>query len=295
MPLSEHLARFKPLQIDTASGVMQYRSAASMEASKLPVTHVLLHGIGSGSASWVHQFIQTTKISDASTRVLAWDAPGYGASSALPTSAPLATDYARRMWDWLDAVRNADNSKEEPNQPITLVGHALGCLIAASATRSAPQRVKKLILLSPAQGYARASTDIRAKKLNDRLEALARLGVVQMAQSRAAAMLSVSASADQIEFVQTIMSQINPMGYAQAARMLSAGDLLTDLEDVTCPMMVASGNADNITPPADCIAAAAHVGSPYTSLIGAGHACAIEAPDAICKLLGLNEIHEVNA
>jgi pimeloyl-ACP methyl ester carboxylesterase len=292
MQLVDQLAHFRPRQIATPAGVVQYRSAASVGASTLPVTHVLLHGIGSGSGSWVQQFVQTTKITESPVRVLAWDAPGYGASAALSAGTPTARDYALQVWAWLDAVHAADGVAGEVPQPITLVGHSLGCLMAASATWLAPHRVKQLILLAPAQGYARADDSVRAKKLNDRLDTLARLGPAQMAQTRGAAMLSPAATSDQIELVQSIMAKIIPHGYTQAARMLAHGDLFNDLEGIRCPIIVASGSADTITAPAACIAAAAHARAPYISLAGSGHACAIEAADAVNQLLGLNVIQE---
>ena len=70
-------------------------------------------------------------------------------------------------------------------------------------------------------------------------------------------------------------------------RLLVGGDLLTDLSAVTCPVAVASGSADTVTPPAACSAAAAHVNAPYTSIAGAGHACALEAPGEVSRLIGL--------
>ena len=79
------------------------------------ITHVLLHGIGSGSASWVQQL---DVVADASAlRVLAWDAPGYASSSPLTPAEPTAADYGLRLWAWLDALACST--------PITLVGHSL--------------------------------------------------------------------------------------------------------------------------------------------------------------------------
>jgi pimeloyl-ACP methyl ester carboxylesterase len=297
MQLFDQLAHFKPLFVAAKAGVVQYRAANSMGAmptrKPLPVTHVLLHGIGSGSANWVHQFTQTAAATHAPIRVLAWDAPGYGGSDALPMAAPAARDYSLQVWAWLDAVHSADGLMGKPAEPITLVGHSLGCLMAASAAWLQPSRVKQLILLAPAQGYARGEAAVRAKKLNDRLDTLARLGPEQMAQTRGAAMLSPTASLEQIAFVQSTMAQINRHGYTQAARMLATGDLLTDLAGIRCPIIIASGSADSITPPEACIAAAAHAGAPYVSLPGAGHACAIEAADAVNRLLGLGASREV--
>ena len=178
--------------------------------------------------------------------------------------------------------------------PLVLVGHSLGCLMAASAAVQQPQRVGRLILLAPAQGYARAPASERDKKLQDRLDSLARLGPAGMAQARGAAMLSASASADQVAFVQQAMAEVNPAGYAQAARMLAGGNLLADLSHFAaqtaqsaCPVTVASGSADDITPPAGCLQTATHINAPYVSLGAVGHACAVEAADQVTRLIGL--------
>ncbi len=292
MSLFELLGPFEPRQLATSQGVVQYREAAA-PGPQQAVSHVLLHGIGSGSASWVHQLAlaqQPSHLSNASkaaTRLLAWDAPGYGASVRLPMASPSAADYAQRLWAWLDAL-NASEGRAP--SPVTLVGHSLGCLMAASAAVQRPERMLRLVLLSPAQGYARASATDREKKLKDRLGNLDRLGPQGMADLRGAAMLSPQASAKQIAFVQSVMAQIDPLGYTQASRMLSTGDLLSDLsllERLKCPVSVASGSADTVTPPAACQAAAAHIHAPYTSIEGAGHICALEAADAVSRLIGL--------
>ena len=75
--LEARLARFPAQQIWLASQrAVSYREVDSADNSALPL--VLLHGIGSGAASWVQQFEGL----GATRRVLAWDAPGYGASDA---------------------------------------------------------------------------------------------------------------------------------------------------------------------------------------------------------------------
>ena len=272
----------------------------------LAVTHVLLHGIGSSSANWLAQLEAVS--GNQTLRVLAWDAPGYGGSAALPMDTPTATDYAQRLWVWLDAVAAQDAQRDDRRgaqihaapAPITLVGHSLGCLMAASAAQQWPQRVSQLILMSPAQGYAQALPAERDKKLQDRLDLLARLGPAGMAQLRGAAMLAPDAHADHVALVQHIMAQIDPHGYAQAARMLAGGDLLSDLSRYAAhaapagqaapsarPIIVASGSADTITPPAGCQQVAAHINAPYVSLGAVGHACAIEAADEVTRLIGL--------
>ena len=274
--LADRLQGYALRSVVTPVGTVAYRESGAAAGA---VSHVLLHGIGSASASWLMQL--EAAAGDDKVRLLAWDAPGYGGSDALPMDEPVAADYAQRLWAWLDAI-GASTA-----EPFTLVGHSLGCLMAASAARKGAHRIKNLVLLSPAQGYARATAAERAQKLNERLDNLAKLGPVGMAQRRGAAMLSPNATAGQVAFVQNTMAQIHPAGYTQAVRLLVGGDLLTDLSALTCPVAIASGSADTVTPPAGCIAAAAQVGAPYTSIAGAGHACAVEAPDEVSRLIGL--------
>ena len=273
--LDELLRRFPSRSAALGDAALQFRQSGN---PTIAPTHVLLHGIGSGSASWVHPLAAAQAARH--LHLLAWDAPGYAASSPLPMEAPQASDYAGRLWQWLDHMA--------AHAPVTLVAHSLGCLVAAYAARTAPQRVRRLILLSPAQGYARAAAAERDKKLHDRLQALASLGPLGMAQKRGSAMLSPAASDEQLRFVQEVMAQIVPAGYRQAARLLAHGDLLADLAQVTCPITVASGEADGITPAAACKAVAAAVNAPYLSLGAVGHVCALEAATAVSHLLGLD-------
>lgn len=252
---------------------VSYREAGSAAE----VTHVLLHGIGSASGSWVRQL---EAAQDKPLRVLAWDAPGYGSSTPVAADWPKADDYAARVWAWLDAL--------DVRAPIALVGHSLGALMAARAAVQAPQRVQRLVLLSPAGGYGNAEAAVREQKLNDRLATLQRLGPQGMAQARGAAMLSPGAPAELVEAVRESMSQVIPAGYTQAARLLAHGTLADDVAQLRLPIAVASGSADGITTPAACQAVAKAAGVAWNDLGSAGHACPLEAPGNVNALLGLH-------
>ncbi len=257
------------------------QSIQFLSSGKSPtVTHVLLHGIGSGMMSWTHQ-LERVK-SSPQHQLVAWNAPGYGASTKLSSPEPKAEEYAERVWQWLEFLG--------VKTPVTLVGHSLGCLMAAAATRLNASRVKQLILLSPARGYGASSKDLREKKLNDRLANLIEHGPLGMAKLRAHAMLSAQAPEALRLRVQEIMSQVDPKGYTQAAHMLANADLCWELTHPkpTCPVTVASGHLDVITSPEDCSLVAQALGLPLIDLGPMGHACALEGADVVSSLIGLD-------
>jgi len=275
MSLEQQLDAFALQQQPTPGGAISWRAAGEARAPVL----FLLHGIGSASASWLAQLL-AAQGGSLPRRVLAWDAPGYGASQALPMPEPAARDYAQRLWDWLDALHI---------HRVALAGHSLGALMAAAACRLQPDRVERLTLLSPAQGYARAEPSVQQARLRDRLHNLATLGPQGMARKRGAAMLSAEASPEQIAFIQSVMAQVNPAGYTQASHMLAGGDIADDLQAMPAALLasavVASGSVDGITPAEGCRALAQATGLPYLSLGPVGHACALEAGAAVTRLL----------
>ena len=100
---------------------------------------VLLHGIGSGSGSWLSQLDGLS----GEHRIIAWDAPGYGATTPVESPSPKATEYAAALENLLAAL-NAE--------PAVLIGHSFGALTAGSYA-STHGDLPMLILADPANGY----------------------------------------------------------------------------------------------------------------------------------------------
>ncbi|OXI30329.1 alpha/beta hydrolase [Burkholderia sp. AU16741] len=254
-----------------AAGTIGYRAAGVQRAGRaLPV--VLLHGIGSGAASWVSQ-LDTL---GASRRVLAWDAPGYGVSTPVHGGSPAAADYAASLNAWLEALGI---------ERCVLVGHSLGAIIAGGLARVMPARIAGLLLISPAGGYGSAPADTRESRRDARLAMLAELGPAGLAEQRSGNMLSGFANEEARAWVRWNMARVVPAGYAQATHLLANADLAADLAGFRGCTAVAVGAYDAITPPAACerIAAAAQV--ELQVIPQAGHAGYVEQPAVYSSLI----------
>ncbi|MFM0341269.1 alpha/beta fold hydrolase [Paraburkholderia fungorum] len=269
--LEARLARFPAQQIWlTSQRAVSYREVDRAEGTALPL--VLLHGIGSGAASWVQQL----EVLGTTRRVLAWDAPGYGASTPVAADSPVASDYAAVLKDWLDALGI---------ERCVLLGHSLGAIIAGAFAAAHPQRVAGLLLLSPAGGYGTASADVRETRRDQRLAMLAELGPQGLAETRSANMLSAHASEEARAWVRWNMARVIPQGYAQATHLLANADLAADLARYKGRINVAVGAYDTITLPAACERLAQIAATQLQVVPRAGHAGYIEAPSAYTAII----------
>ncbi len=255
-------------RVQTALGRISYRRAGAG-----PKNLVLLHGIGSQSASWVQQLEGLST----AFRVFAWDAPGYGESDPIATEAPSAGEYAATLESFLTAL--------EVTHPI-LVASSLGALMATSFAATCPGRVAGLVLLNPAGGYGLAEPAVREGRLASRLERLARLGPQGMAENLPGGMLSGAASRKAREIAMWSQARIDPQGYAQAARMLAHGTLVNDAARYPGPVRVVATSADTITPAQDCERiAGAFPRAVYQLLDGPGHLSYVESPGLVNALI----------
>lgn len=226
---------------------------------------VLLHGIGSGAASWLQVALQLSQ----QAHVVAWDAPGYGDSTPLADAQPRAEAYAERLRRTLDALGI---------EQCLLVGHSLGALTAAAFAQAHPARVARLVLISPARGYGASDRAVqRLQVRSKRLAALEQLGIAEMAAQRSAHMLSPRPGAQAVAWVRWNMSRLNPGGYRQAVELLCGDDLLRHAP-LAMPCEVHCGEADSITAPQDCLSLARALGAPFNLIPDAGHASPIEQP-----------------
>ncbi|MGH6627860.1 MAG: alpha/beta fold hydrolase [Burkholderiaceae bacterium] len=236
-------------------------------------TVVLLHGISSGAASWLHTAVRVGE----QLHVIAWDAPGYGDSTPLQGEAPTDADYAARLHELLQALNV---------RHCVLVGHSLGALMACAYARElGADRVVGLVLISPAGGYGGAAqADASARVRSERRDALQTLGVAGLAERIAQRLLSPAADAAARAWVQWNTARLHPAGYLQAVELLCASDL-GNSRGLAMPVEVHCGDADVVTPPAACRGWARLYAAPFDLINGAGHASPVEQPEAVARLI----------
>ena len=260
------------MEIDSKSIATAHGEITCLEAgSGEPL--VLLHGIGSGAASWQAQL---EAFSDR-YRVIAWDAPGYGGSAPVGPTVPDARDYAGVLAQFLDAMEIGS---------CHLVGHSLGALMVCSFARRWPDRVKSLLIGDPAAGYGDAGTEIQAQRRDARLGLLDRLGPEGLARERHGNLLSGDAPDWARKRVHDIMARIRPDGYRQAVELLMNGTIHADAAEIDLPVTVVVGGADTVTPPEGCRKVSeSFAKSRFEILPGLGHASYVEGPDAFNVVL----------
>lgn len=270
-PFAALLARFPEQRVPAGPvGTIGYREAGALRRARDSV--VLLHGIGSGAASWVRQLDEL----GAGRHLLAWDAPGYGVSTPVASPSPVAADYAASLRGWLDALGV---------ERCVLVGHSLGAIVAGAFARTDPERVAGLLLISPAGGYGAAPAQVRDARRDARLKMLAELGPRGLADARSANMLSSQAGDAARAWVRWNMARVVPRGYAQATHLLANADLAADLAHWSGRTAVAVGANDTITPPAACEPIAAAARAELEVVPQAGHAGYVESPAAYSALI----------
>jgi pimeloyl-ACP methyl ester carboxylesterase len=259
--LDERIAAFPSKRTVIGGKALAYRESGEGPAL------VLLHGIGSGSASWLFQLEGLA----ARFRMIAWDAPGYGESDAYSIERPQPADYARALSVFTGVLQLKN---------FVLVAQSLGGLIAAAYARLFPT-LPGMLLISPAGGYAGDFS-----KVEDRLRTLDALGPEGLAEKRAAGMLSPNPPPIALELVRWNYRRIRREGYRQAAYCLAQGNLREDAPYYPGRVLVACGSADAITPEAGCREIAARFpNSSFKSLPGLGHASPVEGPEEVNRMI----------
>jgi pimeloyl-ACP methyl ester carboxylesterase len=226
---------------------------------------VMLHGIGGNATQFRHQMDALAE----SRTVIAWDAPGYGASSD-PGDDWLMADYAATLAGFLNALGL---------EQVALLGQSWGGVLAQMFIGSNPERVTALILSDTSMGGRSQPDAERLTSLNARLAALESMSPAEMAAARAPAIVGPNPSADVLAEAEAMMAQIRPTGYRRAAIALAEADTRPVHSTISVPTLIITGEHDGIVPPGTGAALQAAIrGAQLVTIAGVGHLSGQEDP-----------------
>lgn len=215
----------------TERGYVELRASGPARA---PVI-VCLHGIGSNSAGYRAQLAGLSH----RFRVIAWNAPGFGASTPLAMAEPPADDYADVLLSLLDRL--------QCTRMAALVGSSWGSVIAMAFAARYPHRLGRLVLAAPNTARGRLAGTARDEALARMLDS----GRTPDGASRAAVvarLLPADAPSQVRERVAQLRDAVTPCGWAQAVRMLFSVHTPSLVGDIRCPIDMLAGARDTLAP-----------------------------------------------
>ena len=204
--------------------------------------------------------------------MIAWNAPGYRDSDALPGDAPHVDAYARVLAALLDHL-GVDRT--------WIASNSWGTLPALAFAHLYPRRARGLVLGGPTAGYGRLPPEEQKAKADERAGRIRTLGPSRMRTEDAPRLVAPGTREELLEQLRRGGEELTVEGYMQAARMLYATDGLALIAGLAQPILVLSGTADIITPPEANAKrlVAAGPNARLEMLTGIGHLPHLEAPE----------------
>jgi pimeloyl-ACP methyl ester carboxylesterase len=170
--------------------------------------------------------------------------------------------------------------------PLRLAGCSMGGMLALEVWRQAPQRVQGLALLGTS---ARADTP---ELLQLRRQAIEQFAVGRMEEVLRANVLFAfhPLGAARPGLVEDYLAMIRRAGaqqlITQNRAVMARADRRAELPQISCPVLVACGEADQITPPEHAREMAAAMAHARLEIVpGAGHMLTMEQPARVGALL----------
>ncbi len=232
-----------------------------------------VHGMGGGSGNWESQYEQ---FSDR-YRVIGWDAPGYGDSTAFETDLPSVGDYVMAMAEFLDALGVGQ---------VHLIGHSYGGIMVTGFHRAFRDRVLSLTLAQPVIGGGVVDVKIREQGIRERSAELESIGMDGFAKKHVPLSCSPGAAPDAIARGIEITAAMNRAGYLRQFRSLRHANIFEWTMRPRVPAMIVSG-ADDRTAGREMVAeiAGAMPGIRQHEIEGIGHMIYLEYPERFNALL----------
>lgn len=230
-------------------------------------TLVFLHGLGGGHHAWDRQLPYFSARGYPSH---AWDQPGYGHSEAVePYDLEQVALSLKRLVESLGG------------EPVVLVGHSMGGLIAQEAYARFPQLVKALALCFTSAAFV-GNSDFAREFVAARIGPLdAGRSMADIAASVMPAMRGSRSDPEGLALAERIMSGIPPDTYRNAVHLLTTFDRREQLPGIAVPALLIAGSDDQTAPASTMKRMSEKIpGAEFVLLEGCGHLGPLDQPDA---------------
>jgi pimeloyl-ACP methyl ester carboxylesterase len=250
------------VRVEVGEHSVAYRSAGEGPAL------VLLHGFLCDSRCWKQQ------VADLSDRfaVVAWDAPGAGASSD-PSDPFTITDWGQCLAEFLDVVGVARAH---------VVGLSWGGLLAQELYRLYPTRILGLVLADTYAGWRGSLPESVVEPRLARCLSESSLPPAEFVRRWVPEQFFTEAVSDEVQGeMASVVSDFHPLGFRLMARSLADTDTTDLLPTIRAPTLLVWGEGDQRSPMS--VAAQFRDAIPHAELVvipNAGHVSNMEQPGA---------------
>jgi 3-oxoadipate enol-lactonase len=229
---------------------------------------VFLHGVGGGHHAWDAQLPHFSACGYASH---AWDQPGYGHSATVePYDLEQVAAALERLLDSLGG------------EPVVLVGHSMGGMVAQEAHARFPQLVKGLVLAFTSAAFGGRDSDFARRFIAERIGPLdAGQSMAEIAASLMPRMRGRESDERGVQHAQQIMARVPPETYRKAVKLLTTFDRRAQLPLIAVPTLLVAGSDDSTAPAALMARMAEKI--PRAELVvlqGCGHLGPMDQPRA---------------
>ncbi len=237
---------------------------------------LFLHGIGGGHLAFAPQ-LET--FAEAGHRAVAWDMPGYGHSD--PIEPYTFKGLAEKCILLIEAL-----TARHP-QPVSLIGHSMGGMVAQEVVARRPDLVRQLVLCGTSASFGRADGEWQRRFVEQRMAPLqAGQSMAEVARQLVPQMAGPRALPEGLRLAEHCMAGVSPGTYRRALEALVTFDRRQALPLISAPTLLIAGENDPNAPPEVMRKMGEPIlGSRLSVMPGIGHLMNLEDPEGFDRLV----------
>lgn len=207
-------------------GQIAYRETASSGSALF-----LLHGMNGSSKSWSNSYSSLGKL----FRVIAWDAPSFGASDVFGDNIQEYKNAAKALISKLNI------------EDFVVLGHSMGGLVAAQIAADKDLSIAGLVLSSSHLGFGRPKGEELMPRYEKRIEIFNNKNTdISFRIDRAKFNSPKGTNENVIQFLASVSADVRMESIRDGGRMSQEADNKIISSEIKVPILILSGGQDTI-------------------------------------------------